>query len=329
MIQTVPAPSRRRWPIALALVLTLAIASVLLYLRVPRTEIELEAAVTELSFQLPAAQALTETARLNFLGIAGFGGIDAPAGLDATASSPRPGPSDVLALHASDADSKCRGGITLDRIILPRDAQIWLRRSREPDRIQISLKAPGATIRATLEGCVTGGGRAASRWLTHSPRTLTVQVSDDEVELDIASASAAGIRFAPFIQARDLSFTRIEQVSRDGITLVRRVSTVTSGSLYYQSLNGEERKLRFAEPIRFARSEGDIRSIELDRGAIAVRFHGDVRGMMSGTEANARSVMPTWLEWLKANQSLSLLWGSALYLFGLVVSLLRWWKLDP
>jgi hypothetical protein len=37
--------------------------------------------------------------------------------------------------------------------------------------------------------------------------------------------------------------------------------------------------------------------------------------------------MPTWLEWLRARHGLSLLWGTALYLFGLAVGVLRWWRL--
>ena len=37
--------------------------------------------------------------------------------------------------------------------------------------------------------------------------------------------------------------------------------------------------------------------------------------------------MPTYLAWLKARHGLYLLWGTTLYLFGLIASLLRWWGL--
>jgi hypothetical protein len=46
--------------------------------------------------------------------------------------------------------------------------------------------------------------------------------------------------------------------------------------------------------------------------------------METGSEDSPRSLMPTWLEWLKARHGLSLLWGTTLYLFGLVLGVARW-----
>ena len=36
--------------------------------------------------------------------------------------------------------------------------------------------------------------------------------------------------------------------------------------------------------------------------------------------------MPTLLDWLRQRQGLSLLWGTALYLFGIVTTFRRWWR---
>jgi hypothetical protein len=38
--------------------------------------------------------------------------------------------------------------------------------------------------------------------------------------------------------------------------------------------------------------------------------------------------MPTLLEWARAQHGVSLLWGGSLYMFGIVVSLLRWLKVS-
>ena len=48
--------------------------------------------------------------------------------------------------------------------------------------------------------------------------------------------------------------------------------------------------------------------------------------MTSGSGDTRRSLMPTYLEWLQARHGLSLLWGTTLYVFGLVVAALRWWR---
>jgi hypothetical protein len=322
-----PASRSKRWPVALALALTLVVASVLLFVRVPQTEIELDASVDEFSFRLRAQQPLTEPLSLRFLGIAGIAGVDPSNGLDALGYPDKSAQRSPLAFYAAGADKTCQGGITVDGIVLPRQAQVRLRRSGSADRIQLSLKAQGAEIRATFYDCVMVGGRTAVRWGVGSPKTLTMQVGNDDLDLDIESAPDRPIRFAPSIPASDLSVTRIEHTTRGDVTLVRHLSSISAGQIFYESLNGEERKLRVAELLRFAHSDGEIRSIELAAGRLSLRFHGSVSGMEIGTVANARSLMPTWLKWLEANHSLALLWGSAMYAFGLVASLMKWWMI--
>lgn len=48
--------------------------------------------------------------------------------------------------------------------------------------------------------------------------------------------------------------------------------------------------------------------------------------MTSGDGAERRSLMPTWLELLRAQHGLGLLWGSTLYLAGVAMGVLRWWR---
>jgi hypothetical protein len=48
--------------------------------------------------------------------------------------------------------------------------------------------------------------------------------------------------------------------------------------------------------------------------------------MVTGSLDNPQNLMPTWLEWLKAQHGLSLLWGSTFYLVGVLLTLSRWVK---
>ena len=93
----------------------------------------------------------------------------------------------------------------------------------------------------------------------------------------------------------------------------------------FEELAGRELHLRSGEGLRFGSSHGEVRTLELRDGHIALTFHGYVRGMTTGGAENRRSLMPTYLEWLSAQHGLSLLWGTTLYLFGLVIGLLRNW----
>jgi hypothetical protein len=51
-----------------------------------------------------------------------------------------------------------------------------------------------------------------------------------------------------------------------------------------------------------------------------------VTAVTAGWGENRRSLMPTWLEWLRARHGLSLLWGSTVYIVGLLMGALRWFK---
>jgi hypothetical protein len=100
----------------------------------------------------------------------------------------------------------------------------------------------------------------------------------------------------------------------------------TSGMLYFESLGGKEYRLRSGQEIRFEFSEGEIRTLELKDDRIAFEFHGRVKGMTTGSNDSQVSLMPTYLEWLSARHGLSLLWGTTLYIFGVILSVVRWWK---
>jgi hypothetical protein len=129
----------------------------------------------------------------------------------------------------------------------------------------------------------------------------------------------------PQLQVGDLSVLRIDQFFGPGRTLVTRLSTILSGTLFFESLNGEERHLHGGEELQFERSTGELRTLELEADRIAWKFHGRVRGMTTGTGEGRRSLMPTCLEWLRARHGLTLLWGTSVYVFALIAGALRWW----
>ena len=71
-----------------------------------------------------------------------------------------------------------------------------------------------------------------------------------------------------------------------------------------ESLNGRAQQLRPGELLRFQRAEGEIRTAELKRDAIALQFRASVVGMTTGSLDDPSSLMPTWLEWLAERKML-------------------------
>ncbi len=314
-----PPPSRpARWPAAATLALATVVVGALLFLHVPHTEIELDVTATEFGFTLARAQALTEPVVLRFVGIAGFDTITGP---DATAASHQ-----RFAVAASPADAACTGSVTLDRLILPRGANVRVGRSPLPRRVRLVVHAPGAVLQLTFDGCVRTGGPAGVPAAAQGVRNVSVTLGQDDADMDLESSGDAGFALAPLVRASALSLSRVEEIEGDGVTLVRHVSTVTGGTLLFDALDGQSRTLRTAEPIRFDVVDGELRSAHLDGAQVALRFHGTVRGLVSGGETHPRDWMPSWLDWLKANHAASLFWATATSGFALLTALLKWWK---
>src|SRR5436190_2156028 len=81
--------------------------------------------------------------------------------------------------------------------------------------------------------------------------------------------------------------------------------------------------LRAPRAVELVSSGG---ALDLREDGIAATFQGDVREMHSGSGDEPQSLMPTLLEWLRKRQALSLLWGTAIYLSGIALTLRRWWR---
>jgi hypothetical protein len=125
---------------------------------------------------------------------------------------------------------------------------------------------------------------------------------------------------------REHRLYRVEDEQDAARPLARPVSTILSGSLYFEALGGGERRMRPGEMLRFGEASGTFLTLDLRDEEIAATFQGDVRAMRAGAGEHPRSLMPTLLEWLRKRQGLSLLWGTALYLSGIGLTLRRWWR---
>jgi len=323
-----PPRARRRWPAAVALGTTLLVVSVLLFARVPETEIELDLKVSELSFVSPREQTLAESMQLAALGASGLRSVRLPAGASGDESTA----GDAAAVRLSVDPAAANGGsIDLANITLAPGDRVWLRRSEPPADGRLSLQGRPAELRVDVFGAVQveSAGQAARRLDLAAPQTVVLQSGTDEVDLDLslaasAAGGSAGRRFASQLGANDLALVEVEEFLDPGRTLVRRISSIESGSLYFVSLGDRERKLRPREMLAFERSQGELRTLRLQDDAIELKYHGRVRGLSTGVDASRRSLMPTCYEWLSARHSLSLLWGGAFYLFGLAAAAMRW-----
>ncbi len=321
--------TQQRWPLVIAFSITLGIVSMLLFLHVAKTEIELDLLVSQITFRSPVKQVLSNVVRVKSLGVSDIADLEIPkdmadgkTGIDKTSDIPNN-------LHFSlSQQPSCQGSITVDSIILPNNARVSIRQLTENRHALLSFNANGTMIQATVDGCVDFSAPTFPRRQIQfaTPKAFVMTMGADDAGVDLILEAQSDSLFVPLIQAKDINLTRIERRLESDLMIVRRISTILSGKIYFEALHGKEHALRTAETLRFDQSVGELRSIELGEKYLRIQYRGDVSGMSTGSEKHPRSLMPTYLDWLKANHSLSLLWGSAAYLFGIMMSLLKWWK---
>jgi hypothetical protein len=326
--KTEPAPKKiSRITIAI-FGLTLVIVSILFFARVSMTEIELDVALSQLGFRLPQQQVLTDATKLSSLGVSGLTELQLPRAGSHQAQTMSPADASGTAVRLSSAAGQRNGELTLDALNVPAATQVWLRPTEVPQQWRLSLHGPDLTLQAAVDGSILVGlaGVPSEKFEFTSPQPVVMRGGQNDIDLDLEfPASLKTYSFSPQDVAESLSFTRVDEHSDAEHTLVRRVSTILSGSLFFEALAGRELHLRAGEGLRFQSSHGEIRTLELHDGHVALTFHGEVRGMTTGAGENRRSLMPTYLEWLSLQHGLSLLWGTTLYLFGLVIGVLRNW----
>jgi hypothetical protein len=320
-------PRLNRWLPASIFVTTLVIASVLLFVRIPETTIELIGTFSGLGFTSAAPQPLNGPLDVSSIGVAGLNDVQLP---DEIA---RPGGA-VAALRISvgGADPKqSAGSIVVDRFDVPADTRVWISRTSAPRQYRITLRSDRPepiSIHVDVNGGVAFAPSGAAPTVTtlRAPRPVEISSTSGALDLEVTLAQGTPPPRWQQLDARGLRVYQVQDDQKSDRPIVRPLSTLLTGSIFFESLGGNERKLRTGEMVRFRRAVGTLLTLDLRDDGIAATFQGDVKGMTVGAGDHPRSIMPSLVTWLRQRQGLSLLWGTALYLFGVTTTLRKWWN---
>jgi len=313
-----PPPPARLYPLA-AFLLTLLLASILIFTHVRQTPVELRIKAAGLNF-IPAASQTLEHLDVGEVEVTPVRSIEGPY-------APPWAPTDSSRVRlARDTAANARGAITLEPLSLPKSARVLLR--RESGTLFLALRSSNprdVELQISMAGGLTRQDAQGTTEPFVVPRTDQVRLvsSSDKLDLRFATDSAR------LLGALELPIRDLEMVSLHSLGEghgARSVSTVLSGSIYFVSLNGDEIRLRRGQLVRFDAIWGSVSELRVVPDGIELAFTGQVRGMRTGSGDAERTLMPTRLEWIRANRRLALLWGSALYAFGILLTLHRWWR---
>ncbi len=87
-----------------------------------------------------------------------------------------------------------------------------------------------------------------------TPREIVLEPRPAIVDLDMTFVDLAGAAMSPQVPIESLALRRLDEFDDRGLSIVRTISTIVSGTLFFESLNGLRRPLRSGEALRFEHS---------------------------------------------------------------------------
>ena len=323
---TEPPAKRPRWPALLVLAATLGLMSVLLFVRVPSTSVEIDLEVDQLGLVVSRSQTLSAAIPLERIGVAGLASLRMPRTRDSDGQAHSAADKDWPQIQLSFS-KRGPGRMTLDPLTPPAETRVWLGKAGPSSDFGLSLKHEEIVVKLTLSGWLTLGSLDAPKFERNFGRGKSMHLMGRGKLLDVAMTLAEGTEaaFVRVIPVNALSLVKIHP-DRVGESPVEE-STIRAGTIYFVDLGDSSRALRTAEMLRLELSEGQVRALSLAGDHISLSFRGAVTSLTTGEGSDRRSLMPTYLEWLSAQHALSLFWGAAMYVFGLALAIMRWWRI--
>jgi hypothetical protein len=327
-----PPPPQKRWNEWLmrgGSLVPILIGSALYFMPVTETVIELDAKLSEFSFVSSQQQELSDLLVLSSLGVSGLKEVHLPRALSSSAEALRRDDGNVQPLRLiPNHTAQKQGAISLAPLSLHRGTQVTVRMGTDPYQSRISLRGSTFPVRVSVQDSLQllVAGSPAQSIDFGPPKPLILQPDPNGVNLEITPERPQQNLLPAPLSISGLALLRIDERVEAQRTVVREVSTILSGMVRFESLGGEERSLPSGEMIQFENSRGEIRTLQVNEDHLTIEFQGQVQGMKTCVGKTCKSLMPTALEWLWAQQRLPLIAAATAYIFMLVMGGMRWWK---
>jgi hypothetical protein len=317
-----PPTRSSRWPIALVFLCTLVIVSVLFFSHVRSTRISLDATVSEITFTVDARTRFSPPLALSQARISGV--ILEPQNVWACPLAAAPS---AFVFQASDAALQ-RASVSVDNFDLPQGTVMTVGNPGNSFAQDVKLTLPTdagdlpIVFSAVGEVELRNGDCTAAHPASPFDR-LTFHPSERVVDVSFQPL-AEEIPVPIDIPASHISMYRVITASAPDSDYAKRVSTLFSGSLFFESIGSRERKLREGERIELDGFQGSLLMLHPEKDRLRIRLMGEVADVRSGESKS--SLKPTWFDYLTANYGLSTLWAAVIYCFGVSLTLMKFWR---
>jgi hypothetical protein len=360
-----PARKGFPWRVSLLAVLTAVLVSLLLFVRVPCTEVTLDLHLSSLALQLADGPLTTGEIEVKQVTVKRF----SPEGITIGAQRvPVPPATRALRLASN--------GLAIDKIALEPGTWVWISPPRRDASLKFRFvhdtKPVSVTLQVPPDAVVRPPGVLPD--LLGEPLTISsapkqpLEIELEPRPLDGASDAETLARISETFGS-ELPMTGLYLKSGDPWAAQRGVfSSILAGEVYREALAGKAYDLRRGEYLRLGEVgdprqhgasdggawtnrisawldprfascralgrpdaapgvSGTMTAISITPGQVALQAQADTRSLAVGTRDQMRDLMPRLLEWLQANSEVALFWSVFLYLFlAVVLPLLRFWS---
>jgi hypothetical protein len=317
---------KRRWGPLIILALAFASALSAAFLSTagpPATEIELESRVTAVSFRLGEQQDLLNGVDLSRLTVERVKCVSEEIGV--VDNCP-----DLTSLGQVSFDTARRKGqhaaLNISSLRVPAGSRIMVAKQLELQTYSVWIEPPMPSqtmlliigARGTDIRVVRGTKSSQRHTEEREPAALIALLCVPPVVLNVEPRSLRRVTFGQPVAASEIRLADDAQRYGENEQEIRSQSSVISGFVYLDNLNGKRIELRRYERLRFSTSAGEIRSLSSDPNAegtaLLLRYHGVVEGMTRGPSSQPGSLMPNYLELLAENRQLSLARAAVIFL---------------
>ena len=317
---------KHKWSIFFVFLTTLGIISFLIFAKIPETNVEIALNVAEVSWTTRVPQLQLEGLQLISIGASNVkhvnGYLSQPGNLPIElVTSEHPS---AFRLAVATTDSM----IAFGPMIVPAGSKLHLRSSSSGSNFNLSLLGKDIAVPINIRGRISVLSKEGKATVnTHdAPRICELVPWGEDISLELEKEPGVTWRFNNQLEIDDLSTTTVDEHISPTLSVVREQSTIRSGTIYFIDFLGLKYGLRPREVLLLEGVRGELATIALTDSGIALHFRGNVEDITVGWGERPRSLMPSWLEYLKSNHGLSLLWSAVIYVFGIAAGIYRWWR---
>jgi hypothetical protein len=296
---------------------------------VPTTKVDFDVSTSGLTFSpLEQTQILSNAISVENVTLSGIERIYFPA-QEAQANLDMKQPVVHIAAGRGHA-SKQNNRIVLERMIIAPEDTVEFKKEGNlwSCKIYNEHGSPVASeIALNIYGKITvAGGEVVRKLFYGHPAIPYFSIHPSGIKLLFSPTEKTYDQIFEQIPIDELSFAEEVKLTDKAHPVISWRSSIRGGFLYMESLKGKKYTFRDGENLRLHLSSGTIRKTGIHEDVFRALIHGQVNELQTGETFTSHNLMPTLLEWLHAQEALGLLWFSSLYAFGLLITVIRWWK---